>query len=257
MPKPEERLLAVVNALLHRCYKVPYANAAEVPALLRKELAGVCKACYTTQQQEQPSSATQRQTSSSGGRAGSAAPEGSGGGSDKKSLREAFVRDMNPDGPNFPTTLGALAEQLKVWRGRLQADLEDRLPLALRLSDEARPLVELSLAEVEMPGQYLAGHEVAPDGVVFLECFGAAVAVVRRHSTSFRWVGGRLWVNGNGAGGYATALYQLQVAGGCGCAVVCMCVDVSGGGAAQRRWWGRAPRATRGELGCGGPGTGG
>lgn len=227
MPKPEERLLAVVNALLHRCYKVPYANVAEVPALLRKELAGVCKACYTTQQQEQPSSATQRQGSSSGqgqgGRGGSAAPEGPG--SDKKSLREAFVRDMNPDGPDFPTTLGALAEQLKVWRGRLQADLEDRLPLALRLSDEARPLVELSLAEVEMPGQYLAGHEVAPDGVVFLECFGAALAVVRRHSTSFRCVGMEVETWGSGlcacayvgihmyTGGGAEALHQLQVRG--------------------------------------------
>ncbi|KAJ0977309.1 hypothetical protein J5N97_012783 [Dioscorea zingiberensis] len=35
---PEERLLAVVNALLHRCYKYPTATTAEVPQSLKKEL---------------------------------------------------------------------------------------------------------------------------------------------------------------------------------------------------------------------------
>lgn len=38
--KPEERLLGVVHALLHRAYKLPYSNAAEVPPSLKKELAG-------------------------------------------------------------------------------------------------------------------------------------------------------------------------------------------------------------------------
>ena len=41
MPKAEERLLAVVHALLHRCYKMPFSNNAEVPASLKKELSGV------------------------------------------------------------------------------------------------------------------------------------------------------------------------------------------------------------------------
>ena len=40
MPKAEERLLAVVHALLHRCYKMPFSNNAEVPASLKKELSG-------------------------------------------------------------------------------------------------------------------------------------------------------------------------------------------------------------------------
>lgn len=40
MPKAEERLLAVVHALLHRCYKMPFSNNAEVPAALKKELSG-------------------------------------------------------------------------------------------------------------------------------------------------------------------------------------------------------------------------
>ena len=41
VPKAEERLLAVVHALLHRCYKMPFSNNAEVPASLKKELSGM------------------------------------------------------------------------------------------------------------------------------------------------------------------------------------------------------------------------
>ena len=48
VPKPEERLLAVVHALLQRCLKLPYADMAMVPDNLRKELAGVCKACFSS-----------------------------------------------------------------------------------------------------------------------------------------------------------------------------------------------------------------
>ncbi|GFR40173.1 hypothetical protein Agub_g730, partial [Astrephomene gubernaculifera] len=185
VPKPEERLLAVVNALLHRCYKVPFANAAEVPQPLKKELAGVCKACFSPEQ----AAAARAQQGGRGGTAGGAGPGSAAGGSSnavQRDIREAFVRDMNPEGPAFPATLGELTEQLKSWRARLQADLEDKLPPSLRLAEEARPLEELSLVEVEMPGQYLGGQEVAPEGIVQLECFGAAVAVVRRHCTSYR-----------------------------------------------------------------------
>ena len=44
VPKAEERLLAVVHALLHRCYKMPFSNNAEVPASLKKELSGTAPA---------------------------------------------------------------------------------------------------------------------------------------------------------------------------------------------------------------------
>ena len=44
---PEERLLVVVHTLLHRCYKYPTATTAEVPASFKKELAGVCRACFS------------------------------------------------------------------------------------------------------------------------------------------------------------------------------------------------------------------
>jgi len=43
VPEAEERLLAVVHALLHRCYKMPFSNNAEVPASLKKELSGMPK----------------------------------------------------------------------------------------------------------------------------------------------------------------------------------------------------------------------
>ena len=51
VPKPEERLLSVVHALLHRCYKLPFSDAADVPDSLRNELSGkhsmsnACCAC--------------------------------------------------------------------------------------------------------------------------------------------------------------------------------------------------------------------
>lgn len=40
VPKPEERLLSVVHALLHRCYKLPFSDAADVPDSLKNELSG-------------------------------------------------------------------------------------------------------------------------------------------------------------------------------------------------------------------------
>ena len=34
MPRPEERLLLVVHALLHRCYKMPFSNNSPVSTSL-------------------------------------------------------------------------------------------------------------------------------------------------------------------------------------------------------------------------------
>jgi hypothetical protein len=41
-----------------------------------------------------------------------------------------------------------------------------------------------------MPGQYLAGREVTPEGCVYLEAICADVAVVRRNSGCYRRGGG-------------------------------------------------------------------
>ncbi|KAJ6907704.1 hypothetical protein NC651_018207 [Populus alba x Populus x berolinensis] len=43
-----KKLLAVVNALIHRCYKYPTATIGEVPQSLKKELSDVCRACFST-----------------------------------------------------------------------------------------------------------------------------------------------------------------------------------------------------------------
>lgn len=36
-------------------------------------------------------------------------------------VREAFMRDLSPDAPTFPTNLGELTKRLKAWRSKLQA----------------------------------------------------------------------------------------------------------------------------------------
>ncbi|KAL6746236.1 hypothetical protein V8C86DRAFT_2445362, partial [Haematococcus lacustris] len=193
-PRQEERLLAVVNALLHRCYKVPYASQAEVPALMKKELAGVCKACF----QDSSGAAGAGQRSSRSGVT--------------MAMREEFVKDMNPDSAGFPPTLGGLMEHLKAWRARLLSELEERIPSLLRLEDEAPGLRELPLVDVEMPGMYaaLAGCSEGPTGLavplpgtsgagpaeacpVLLESFGSGITIVRRQGSAHR----RLMLHGS------------------------------------------------------------
>ncbi|EIE23491.1 hypothetical protein COCSUDRAFT_65942 [Coccomyxa subellipsoidea C-169] len=142
VPKAEERLLAVVHALLHRCYKMPFSNNAEVPASLKKELSGVCKACFSNEHMA---------------RHGRLMGE----------YRDQFVRDLDPASPGWPATLGELSGRLKQWRATLQS-------------------TEQAFTDVEMPGQYLGGAEVAPESVVFLERIGSNVGIVRRHATSYR-----------------------------------------------------------------------
>eukprot|EP00899_Mesostigma_viride_P026573 jgi/Mesvir1/70/Mv13673-RA.2 len=48
VPLPEERLLAVLYALLHRCYKFITATGEPVPPNFKKELASVCNACFSS-----------------------------------------------------------------------------------------------------------------------------------------------------------------------------------------------------------------
>ena len=59
-------------------------SAAQVPDILRKELAGVCKACFSTN-----STAKHAQVVAQ--------------------YRQQFVSQLNPEAPAFPTTLGELA----------------------------------------------------------------------------------------------------------------------------------------------------
>ncbi|KIY91939.1 hypothetical protein MNEG_16024, partial [Monoraphidium neglectum] len=97
MTHPRERLLAVVTALLTRCYKMHMSGVAAVNDTLTRELSGVCKACFS---------------SDAGGKARGVHIE--------PNVREAFVRDLNPEAPTFPKNLGDLTNRLKAWRNKLQ-----------------------------------------------------------------------------------------------------------------------------------------
>ena len=96
VPKPEERLLAVVHALLLRCYKLPFSNAADVPTSLKRELHGVCKACFS-------SDTVNRHSRNSKAAVATIAD-----------YKDRFIHDLNPEAPGFPSTLGDLATKLKV-----------------------------------------------------------------------------------------------------------------------------------------------
>ena len=127
---PGERLLAVVNALLHRCYKYPTATTAEVPQSLRKELSGVCRACFSADAVNKHVDFV-------------------------REYKQDFERDLDPDNAStFPGTLSELTERLKHWKNVLQSNVEDRFPAVLKLEEESRVLREFHVVDVEVPGQY-------------------------------------------------------------------------------------------------------
>lgn len=159
---PEERLLAVVNALLHRCYKYPTATTAEVPQSLKKELSGVCRACFSADAVNKHVEFV-------------------------KEYKQEFERDLDPESTaTFPATLSELTERLKHWKNVLQSNVEDRFPAVLKLEDESRVLRDFHVVDVEIPGQYFTDQEVAPDHTVKLDRVGADIPIVRRHGSSFR-----------------------------------------------------------------------
>ena len=159
---PEERLLVVVYTLLHRCYKYPTATTAEVPASFKKELTGVCRACFSADTSTKHADFVAE-------------------------YKAQYERDLDPEQPTFPSQLSELIDRLKRWKTQLQADVEDRLPTTLRLEDESPALRGMRFAEVEVPGQYNGdAAEGAPDRPTKLERVGAEVRVVRRHGTSHR-----------------------------------------------------------------------
>ncbi|KAL6498032.1 hypothetical protein OROGR_028429 [Orobanche gracilis] len=159
---PEERLLAVVNALLHRCYKYPTATTAEVPQSLKKELSGVCRACFSADAVNKHVEFV-------------------------REYKQEFERDLDPESAaTFPATFADLTERLKHWKNILQSNVEDRFPAVLRLEDESRVLRDFHVVDVEVPGQYFADQEIAPDHTVKLDRVGADIPIVRRHGSSFR-----------------------------------------------------------------------
>lgn len=159
---PEERLLAVVNALLHRCYKYPTATTAEVPQSLKKELSGVCRACFSADAVNKHVEFV-------------------------REYKQDFERDLDPESTaTFPASLSDLTERLKHWKNVLQSNVEDRFPAVLKLEEESRVLRDFHVVDVEVPGQYFTDQEIAPDHTVKLDRVGADIPIVRRHGSSFR-----------------------------------------------------------------------
>ncbi|XVE87428.1 hypothetical protein DITRI_Ditri18aG0116500 [Diplodiscus trichospermus] len=159
---PEERLLAVVNALLHRCYKYPTATTAEVPQSLKKELSGVCRACFSADAVNKHVDFV-------------------------REYKQEFERDLDPESTaTFPATLSELTERLKHWKNILQSNVEDRFPAVLKLEEESRVLRDFHVVDVEIPGQYFSDQEIAPDHTVKLDRIGADIPIVRRHGSSCR-----------------------------------------------------------------------
>ncbi|GAB2282828.1 hypothetical protein Dimus_017364 [Dionaea muscipula] len=158
---PEERLLAVVNALLHRCYKYPTASTAEVPPALKKELSGVCRACFSADAVNKHVEFV-------------------------REYKQDFERDLDPESTTFPSTLSDLTERLKHWKNVLQSNVEDRFPAVLKLEEESKVLRDFHVVDVEVPGQYFTDQEIAPDHTVKLDRIGPDIPIVRRHGSSFR-----------------------------------------------------------------------
>jgi len=159
---PEERLLAVVNALLHRCYKYPTATTGEVPQSLKKELSGVCRACFSQDAVNKHVDFV-------------------------KEYKQDFERDLDPESATtFPATLAELTERLKHWKNILQSNVEDRFPAVLKLEEESKTLRDFHVVDIELPGQYFTDQEIAPDHTVKLDRVGPDIPIVRRHGSSFR-----------------------------------------------------------------------
>ncbi|XP_008795100.2 transformation/transcription domain-associated protein-like [Phoenix dactylifera] len=159
---PEERLLAVVNALLHRCYKYPTATTGEVPPSLKKELSGVCKACFSADAVNKHVDFV-------------------------REYKQEFERGLDPESTaTFPATLSELTKRLKHWKNVLQSNVEDRFPAVLKLEEESKVLRDFHVVDVEIPGQYFTDQEVAPDHTIKLDRVGSDIPIVRRHGSSFR-----------------------------------------------------------------------
>ena len=181
LPSPEERLLAVIYALIQRCYKFPALTTDKVPQPLQEELQGVCRACFSQDTVAKHKSFVDE-------------------------YKENFVADLQPytssdvngetvANEKFPRTLQELINRLKEWRELLQNNVEDNLPSTLRLEDESIALLEMVFLDVEIPGQYMGefSEPPQPERLVKLEGVGGDIDIVRRQGTSYR----RLQLVGN------------------------------------------------------------
>jgi phosphatidylinositol kinase/protein kinase (PI-3 family) len=174
VPTPEERLLAVVHALLQRCYK--YSNAplsSEVPSMLKRELAQICKACFSKE------TVTKHEAF-------------------VKQYKDDFWKDLNPDeeqpkdakeskpNPNFPKSLGELTQSLKVWKARLENSIAKKGCNVLKLEKESTALQHMVFENIEIPGYRQSRQISTQEEPVFVEGVLSDIEIVQRYGSSHR-----------------------------------------------------------------------
>jgi len=148
----------VVNALLHRCYKYPTATTAEVPQSLKKELSGVCRACFSADAVNKHVDFV-------------------------REYKQDFERDLDPESTaTFPSTLSQLTERLKHWKNVLQSNVEDRFPAVLKLEEESRVLRDFHVIDVEVPGQYFTDQVTTTFGFIFSNNAKTLILFLRYYS---------------------------------------------------------------------------
>lgn len=163
-PLPEEHLLSLMNALLHRCYQNSVKAGREVALSLRSALEEISKMCF-----------------------GPEAPESKTSISDLKTNFEAELAPQTAK--NFPTQLEPFIERLRRWQHIFQRRV-DSMPEFLKMETVTRALVEVNSSNVEVFGQYFDAESCEPSTERYTKIirFGADVRIVRRQSGSARGI---------------------------------------------------------------------
>jgi len=164
VPTPEERLLAVVHALLQRCYK--YSSAplnAEIPSMLRRELTQICRACFSSE------TVTKHEAF-------------------VREYKEDFWRDLNPDMEQsaFPKSLGELTRCLKKWKTRLETSIAKKGCSVLKLERESTALQHMVFENIEIPGYRQSRQLGATEEPVYVEGVLSDIEIVQRYGSSHR-----------------------------------------------------------------------
>merc|ERR1711907_507525 len=158
------RLLAVVHALLQRCYK--YSSAplnAEIPSMLRRELTQICRACFSSE------TVTKHEAF-------------------VREYKEDFWRDLNPDMEQsaFPKSLGELTRCLKKWKTRLETSIAKKGCSVLKLERESTALQHMVFENIEIPGYRQSRQLGATEEPVYVEGVLSDIEIVQRYGSSHR-----------------------------------------------------------------------
>mmetsp|Transcript_22257 Transcript_22257/g.55069 ORF Transcript_22257/g.55069 Transcript_22257/m.55069 type:complete len:604 (-) Transcript_22257:91-1902(-) len=166
-PQPEEQLLGLMNALLHRCYQVPPEGAVEVVSSLRTALEEVSKMCFGTGVNHGPNRTHIAPTI--------------------VDLKPAFEAELAPQtAKNFPLDVELFITRLRRWKIIFQRRV-DLIPDHQNLEQLSRFLTDLRSSKVEVFAPDLNKFEEPNvDFHPTIERISVDVKVLRRHSGASR-----------------------------------------------------------------------